>query len=93
MRATALLLSLALAASGTAFAAEPATAPSQYDKAGFITAVEDGRLWVFEAGSKDHEDFVKHGEPVKQFSKVGAGPDGMTVKGPSIEVIDAYLAK
>lgn len=93
MRATALLLSFALATSGAAFAGEATKASPEHDKAGFVTAVEDGRLWVFEAGSKDHEEFLKNGEPVRQFAKVGAGPNGMTVKGPSIEVIDAYLAK
>ncbi|WP_223272698.1 MULTISPECIES: hypothetical protein [Pseudomonas] len=30
-----------------------ATFASQYDKPGFITEVEDGRLWVFREGSKE----------------------------------------
>lgn len=73
------LLSLA------AFAATP------YDKPGFVTKVEDGRLWVFKEGSPELEQFEKHGEPAINFSRIGAGPEGMTIKSPVNEVLDAYL--
>ncbi|MFZ5561615.1 MAG: hypothetical protein ACOY41_08865 [Pseudomonadota bacterium] len=74
------LLSLA------AFAASP------YDKPGFVTFVQDGRLWVFQEGAKELEEFQKHGEPTIHVSKIGEGPEGMTLKGASYETLDAYLS-
>lgn len=68
-----------------------ATFASQYDKPGFITEVEDGRLWVFREGSKELEDFKKTGEPAKQFSDIGAGPNGMTVKSADEKTLKDYL--
>lgn len=58
---------------------------------GFKTILEDGRVWVFRAGSKDLVDFQKHGELAKHVVRPGAGPDGMTIKAPDAETIDAYL--
>jgi hypothetical protein len=75
---------------GLASLAAPAATP--YDKPGFVTKVEDGRLWVFKEGSKELEQFEKHGEPTIHVSKIGEGPEGMTLKGPSYEVLDAYLS-
>lgn len=63
-----------------------------YDKPGFVTKVENGRLWVFATGSKELADFEKHGEPTIAVSKIGEGPEGMTLRGPSVEVLDAYQA-
>jgi hypothetical protein len=68
-----------------------ATFASQYDKPGFITEVEDGRLWVFREGSKELEDFKKTGEPAKQFSDIGAGPNGITVKSADEKTLKDYL--
>ena len=65
---------------------------SKYDIDGFKTKVEDGRLWVFEEGSKELEFFNEHGEPAKQFTNIGAGPNGMTVKSASQETLDKYLS-
>ncbi len=64
---------------------------SQYDRPGFETEIEDGRLWVFREGSKELEEFKKTGEPAVQFNNIGAGPDGMTVKSPSEETLNEYL--
>jgi hypothetical protein len=64
---------------------------SPYDKPGFVTEVEDGRLWVFREGSKELEDFKKTGEPVKQFTDVGSGPNGMTVKAADEQTLRDYL--
>ena len=61
-----------------------------YGKVGFFTRITDGRLWVFAEGSKDLEGFMKTGEPAKQVTRIGAGPNGITIKAPSIEVVDAY---
>ncbi|SDO47021.1 hypothetical protein SAMN04489798_3034 [Pseudomonas arsenicoxydans] len=68
-----------------------ATFASQYAKPGFITEVEDGRLWVFREGSKELVDFKKTGEPAKQFSDIGAGPNGMTVKSADEKTLKDYL--
>lgn len=63
-----------------------------YDKAGFTTEVKEGRLWVFKAESKEYQDFKKNGELSKQVTRVGEGPDGMTLKAPDAKVLDEYLA-
>lgn len=62
-----------------------------YDRPGFVTKVDDGRLWIFAEDSKELAAFKEHGEPAKLVTRIGAGPDGMTIKSPSVEVIDAYL--
>lgn len=79
--ALALPVALSLVACGTS-----------YSKPGFYTEVKDGRLWVFEEGSKALAEFKKSGEPAKQYTKIGAGPDGMTIKSDDAKVIDKYLA-
>ena len=67
-------------------------APSAHAKPGFHTVIEDGRLWVFREGSKELVEFQKSGEPAKSVTRVGVGPNRMTVKGPDVETLDAYLA-
>jgi len=69
----------------------PAMASTPYDKPGFVTKIENGRLWVFKEGSKELEQFEKSGEPTINVSRIGEGPEGMTLKAPSNEVIDEYL--
>jgi hypothetical protein len=63
-----------------------------FQKPGFYTEVKDGRLWVFKEGSKDLEEFKKHGEPAKQVTRIGGGPNGMTIKSSDATIIDEYLA-
>jgi hypothetical protein len=70
-----------------------ASATSSMSKPGFYTEVREGRLWVFREGSKDLEDFKKHGEPERQVTRIGGGPKGMTIKSSDAKVIDEYLAK
>ncbi|MNF25300.1 DNA-binding transcriptional repressor ArsR [compost metagenome] len=79
---SALLLTSLFA--GTTFA-------SQFDKPGFVTEVEDGRLWVFREGSQELKDLKEHGEPAKQFTDVGTGPEGMTVKAADEKTLKDYL--
>lgn len=61
-------------------------------KPGFHAEVKDGRLWVFKEGSKELEAFRKHGEPEHQVTRIGGGPQGMTIKSSDAKVIDEYLA-
>lgn len=91
MRTAIVALALALMTS-TVAVANDVTDGAKYAKPGYVTAIEKGRLWVFKDGSKELEDFRKHGEPTVSNMKIGAGPDGMTMKGPSMEIIEAYLA-
>jgi hypothetical protein len=63
-----------------------------YAKPNFVTLLDDGRLWVFRPGSKDLADFQKHGELAKHVVRPGIGPDGMTVKAPDNDTINAYIA-
>ena len=70
--------------------ADPATPPN-YDKAGFVTKLVDKRLWVFRAGSPELAEFEKTGDLGKQAMLIGAGLNGITLKGPDRDTIDAYL--
>jgi hypothetical protein len=63
-----------------------------YCKPGFVTRVEAGRLWVFRAGSAELATVESGGELAKHTTQIGAGPGGMTVKGPDNETILEYLA-
>ncbi|ABC27413.1 conserved hypothetical protein [Hahella chejuensis KCTC 2396] len=80
-----LFLAIALVLAGTA------TFASEFDLPGFVTEIEDGRLWVFKEGSKALEEFKEHGEPGKQFTNIGAGLNDMTVKAADQATLDAYL--
>jgi hypothetical protein len=68
-----------------------AGAKASYDKPGFVTQVQDGRLWVFREGAKEIDEFRKHGELVQQVIRPGAGPNGMTIKAPDAATINDYL--
>ena len=65
---------------------------SRYERTGFVTTLEDGRLWVFRAGSKELAEFEQKGEPVKQVIRPSAGPFGLTIKAVDAETLDAYLS-
>ncbi|MDF2446794.1 MAG: hypothetical protein K0S46_2030 [Moraxellaceae bacterium] len=86
------MLNKIIAATFAAALSATAMAESAYDKPGFYTQVEDGRLWVFQEGSKELEQFKAHGEPAVNVSRIGEGPEGMTLKAPSQAVLDAWLS-
>jgi len=58
---------------------------------GFVTKFEDGRVWVFRIGSPELASFEKDGELAKHVIRPGAGPAGLTLKGPDSATIEAYL--
>lgn len=60
-------------------------------RAGFETAIVDGRLWVFETGSEDFAEFQANGELAKSVTRPGAGPGGITIRSADSETIDKYL--
>lgn len=78
------LLAMSLVLSSAVFA-------GPYDKPGFVTYEKDGRIWVFKEGSKGEEEFKKHGEVAKQYSSIGAGPKGMTLKSDDQKTLDEYI--
>ena len=67
-----------------------ATTPT-YEKPGFVAEMVDGRLWVFEEGSPELEEFRRVGEPAKSVTLVGEGPEGVTLRGPDRETLRRYL--
>ena len=69
-----------------------AFANTDFNKAGFEAHVENGRLWVFQANSPELAAFKAQGEPAVSVSRIGEGPEGMTVRSHSQEVIEAYLS-
>ncbi|MHC4810793.1 MAG: hypothetical protein ACYTEV_10575 [Planctomycetota bacterium] len=59
-------------------------------RSGFEVFPEDGRLWVFDAGSEAAESFRTAGEPAKSITRIGAGPRGMSLRSDRPEVLDRY---
>ncbi|MCJ8500326.1 hypothetical protein [Desulfatitalea alkaliphila] len=59
---------------------------------GFVTFLEEGRLWVFREGDAALADFEAKGELAKFVVRPAAGPLGMTLKAPDAETLDAYHA-
>lgn len=55
---------------------------SPYDKPGFKTEIEDGRLWVLKPGEEPSE---------KHISLIGAGPVGMTIRALDKKTALEYL--
>lgn len=66
---------------------------SRYSKFGYSTAEKDGRLYVFPYNSGEYQNFTKTGEMGKSVTRIGAGPNGMTIIGTDGAVIDGYLGK
>ncbi len=97
MRPTEVIVAVSVAAFAVVTTAACSVTPvggqaAGYDKQGYATKVEDGRLWVFPAGSKDYADFAKGVEPKVIVTRIGAGPNGMTIRSNDPKVIDGYLA-
>jgi len=65
---------------------------TKYDKAGYATYIDkENRLWIFKEGSKELDAFKATGTPPeKHATKVGAGPEGMTVKAADETIIEDY---
>jgi hypothetical protein len=82
----------AIAAVGFALALTACATTASLSKPGFYTEVKDGRLWVFRDGSKELAEFKQHGEPARQVTRIGGGPNGMTIKSSDAKVIDEYMA-
>jgi hypothetical protein len=70
---------------------EPETSLAMYEKPGFVVKEEEGRLWVFRAGSRELAAFEQSGEPARQVIRPAAGPGGMTIKAVDASIIDEYL--
>jgi len=68
-----------------------ACASSAHDKFGYSTIEKDGRLYVFPSNSQAHQQFKRTHDMGKSVTRVGAGPNGMTIIGPDDETLDAYL--
>lgn len=97
-----LALALTLAAGGVLPDVAPASShgaghaaearEAAHARPGFVTRMEDGRLWVFREGGKELHDFEKNGELAKHIVRPGGGPGGVTLKAPDAETADAYMA-
>jgi len=64
----------------------------KYRRDGFVVLGDEGRLWVFREGSPAYAEFLAKGEPAKRVTRVGAGPDGLTVYGADEKTLAAYCA-
>lgn len=93
MKTLALAALLSLTAM-TAYAGDAELAAGEkYSKAGFTTAIINERLWVFKADSKELAAYQQTGmEPSISASLIGEGPDGMTLKAPTADVLTEFQA-
>jgi hypothetical protein len=71
--------------------APSASTASAYTKPGFVTEVRDGRLWVFRENSAELQEFKSQGELGKSVTRVGGGPNGMTIRAADAQTLDDYL--
>lgn len=81
--------SLAIVALAALFSVSVFAGP--YDKPGFVTFEVDGRVWVFKTGSDALKEFEEHGEPAKQVTLIGKGPEGKTLKSDDMNTAEEYL--
>lgn len=72
-------------------AAEVKAMSGRYGRPGFAVYEDDGRLWVFKMDSKAHDTFRAKGEPAQSVTRIGVGPDRMSVRGADGEVIQSYV--
>lgn len=61
-------------------------------KPGYVTIEDNGRVWVFEEGCDELQEFLDKGDLAKHIVRPGAGPMGLTLRSPESETIDAYLS-
>ena len=66
-------------------------AHGKYDAPGLVTEIKEERIWVFKPDSPELAEFRKTGELAKQYTSIGGGPDGMTVKAASASILKEYL--
>jgi hypothetical protein len=88
MKRIALVVAGLLAATGAL-----ADTAKKLAKPGFFTHVHDGRLWVLKEGDKDIALVSTNKEPKVVVTRIGAGPNRMTIKSNDGKVIDEYLSK
>jgi len=65
----------------------------EHSRPGFFTAERDGRLWVFRNEDMHLYWFLEQGEPAHSVTWIGAGPHGVTLRGPDRDTLVAYLAQ
>ena len=71
---------------------ETVTAAEAVAVPGFHTSIVEGRLWVFRDDDPALQEFLASGEPAKSVTRIGGGPDGMTIRSSDVETNEAYLA-
>lgn len=48
-------------------------------------------MWVFKTDSEALKQFQEHGEPAKQVTLIGKGPEGKTLKTDDMKTAEEYL--
>jgi hypothetical protein len=59
---------------------------------GYFTDVDENVVWVFEMGSAGMAEYLRTGEPAKNYTLVGAGPRGRSLRSDDESVLLGYLA-
>lgn len=62
-----------------------------YSRNGYTAVEKDGRLYVFLPNSGEHQRFKRGEEMAKSVTRVGAGPNRMTVIAEPDVNLDKYL--
>lgn len=65
---------------------------AEFDRPGYLTRVEDGRLWIVGIDDPALAEFVAGNPPEEHVTRDGGGPNGMTVEATSDDAITLYMA-
>jgi hypothetical protein len=96
---TVLGLSAALIVGGCAAIGDKPTSEGhpnrspQYDRPGFETFLEKGKIWVFKIPSPKWSDYLRAGELAKRVTWIGDGPEGKTLLAPDNETLYEYTGR
>lgn len=58
---------------------------------GYHVEFKDDVLWIFESGSEALVEFQSFGEPAKNATMIGAGPNGVSIRSVDTETILGFL--
>ena len=62
-----------------------------YDAAGYSAHEKNGRLYLFVPGSGAEQSFKRTGEMAKSVTRIGKGPNGMTIVADPDVNVDKYV--
>lgn len=75
----------------SAAAPAPVVKETPFDRPGFVARELGGRLYVFRTAAPEAAAFEESAALRQCVTRIGVGPQGMTVRAPDRETLDGYL--